>query len=638
MCGICGIINFNEKPVEENQINCMMQKIKHRGPDDEGWFFESNVGLGFVRLSIIDLTPLGHQPMFSITKLHDYKITRTKESGNYRFENDGRYVIVYNGEIYNYIEIREELKLKGYKFRSGTDTEVVLNSFIEWGESCLDKFNGMWAFAIYDRQSKDLFCSRDRYGIKPFYYYQDNERFIFASEIPSILAVLERKPSPNYQAIFDYLVFNRTDQTENTFFEGIKKLQHGCNLAFSSQLSTFSNQRSEIRNWYDLRGRVKNEESFYSPEEYRELFSSAVGLRLRSDVPVGVCLSGGLDSSSIVSVLLKEYNKKNLNTFSAVYEKGQYGDESEFINEYKQEPLFMHFTTPTSAALLEDMTSYIRAHAEPTPSTAPYSQFKVMELARNNVVVTLDGQGADESLAGYHYFFGFYFKDLLKKMRLLKLLNESRNYVNKHQSLHGIKTGLFFLLPNYLRTNLRVDENGYINRDFTSLYKKDSVISDELYGSGSLSEALLNHFEYKLEHLLKWEDRNSMYFSLEARVPFLDYRLVEKTLASRSEMIIKGGMTKYILREAMNGTLPEKIKNRRDKVGFDTPQDEWFRQKNMLLFILDILNSDSLKERNIINPNKAKELLKEHYKKEKNISKEIWKWINLELWFREFID
>ena len=285
MCGICGIIKFNKKAVQEEEIARIMRRMKHRGPDDEGIFIEDNIGLGFVRLSIIDLSILGHQPMFSF---------------------DGRYVIIYNGETYNYKELRKELSAKGYNFRSNTDTEIVLYSFIEWGQDCLNKFNGMWAFAIYDRVLKKLFCSRDRYGIKPFYYYMDNDQFIFASEIPSILSVLNKKPSANNQVIYDYLVFNRTDQTEQTFFDGIKKLQHGCSISFDIKGQS---KLVEVQKWYDLKSRLSDTEGFSSPEEYRELFSSAVGLRLRSDVPVGVCLSGGLDSSSIVSALLKDYNK-----------------------------------------------------------------------------------------------------------------------------------------------------------------------------------------------------------------------------------------------------------------------------------------------------------------------------------------
>lgn len=654
MCGICGIIKFNSSTPETNKIQKMMSVMKHRGPDDEGIFIEDNIGLGFVRLSILDLSPLGHQPMFGGRRALSAE----------RLAKD-RFVIVYNGEVYNYLELRSELREKGYEFKSNTDTEVVLNSYIEWGEDCLNKFNGMWAFAIYDREKKELFCARDRYGIKPFYYYKDDDQFIFASEIPPILSILDKRPTANNQAIFDYLIFNRTDQTEQTFFNEIKKLQHGHLIKLANDdgrlmndknqesiktKSTINsplregNQKLTIKKWYDLRERVKKSEGFKSGEEYRELFSSAVGLRLRSDVPVGVCLSGGLDSSSIVSTLLKDYDKKDLNTFSAVYTKGQTGDESEFINLFCHPELVegqtlshMFYTTPAAETLYNDILNFVRAHAEPIPSTSPYAQFKVMELAKNNVVVTLDGQGADEELAGYHYFFGFYFKDLLKKFRLIRLFSELFNYLITHRSVYGIKTFLYFLLPKGTRTKLRMSEKGYLTPQFDK-FNKHSVIADELYGSDSLQDALLNHFEYKLEHLLKWEDRNSMIFSLEARVPFLDYRLVEKTLATNSDKLINKGMTKHILREAMIGTLPEKIRLRKDKIGFGTPQDEWFRTEAFRDFISEIINSESFKNRNIIDPGKAKELFRKHLNKEINISKEVWKWVHLELWFREFID
>lgn len=615
MCGICGIIQFDQQPVREVPIRKMMRIMKHRGPDDEGVFIERNVGLGFVRLSIIDLSKAGNQPMVS---------------------NDERYMIVFNGEIYNYIEIRKELKLKGYTFKTNSDTEVLLSAYMEWGEGCLHRFNGMWAFVIYDRSEKKIFAARDRFGIKPFYYLQTDNYFAFASEIPPLLSLLERRPNPDNQSIFDYLVFNRTDQMENTFFKEIKKLQHGH--SFDIQLTEDRGQKAEVRikKWYDLRSNLR--EPFQSPEEFREMLSSAVGLRLRSDVPVGVCLSGGLDSSSIVSILLKDFNKKDLNTFSAVYEKGQIGDETEYINEFKPFLKNMFFATPTAETLHTDLAGFVRAHAEPIPSTSPYAQFKVMELAKGKVVVTLDGQGADEELAGYHYFFGFFFKDLLKHGRLGKLSIELFQYLLKHHSFYGLKTFLYFLLPEKSKTRLRVNEKGYLNQEFVEKYQGGNSIAGNLYNSGSLHDALLDHFEYKLEHLLKWEDRNSMWFSLEARVPFLDYRLVEKTLATSGDLIIKNGMTKHLLRESMKGVLSEKIRMRRDKVGFDTPQDEWFKKPVWRNMVSEILNSSSFASRGIINPAEAMKTHNAHLSGKINASKEIWKWIHLELWHREFID
>ncbi len=626
MCGICGIINFTQEPVQKAIIQKMMQIQKHRGPDDEGIFIEHNIGFGFVRLSVLDLSPAGHQPMLSY---------------------DERYVIVYNGKIYNYIELRDDLKSLGYSFRTNSDTEVLLTSYIEWGEDCLHRFNGMWTFVIYDRHLNKIFLARDRYGIKPFYYYHAPGYFAFASEIPPLLSLFDHKPKPDYQSIFDYLVFNRTDQTEHTFFEEIKKLQHGHSIIFNIQ-SIISKQaadefneanlQSSIRKWYDLRERVSESAGFKDPDEYRQLLSSSIGLRLRSDVPVGVCLSGGLDSSSIVSILLKDYNKYDLNTFSAVYEEGKIGDESKYINEYRTQLKNMFFTTPTNLTFDSDLNDFVRAHAEPIPSTSPYAQFKVMELAKDKVVVTLDGQGADETLAGYHYFFGYFFKDLLKQCRIGKLISEVFHYLTTHHSFYGIKTFLYFLLSERSKTGLRINEKGYLTPEFTERFKSTNSVAGSLYNSKSLSDALIDHFEYKLEHLLKWEDRNSMWFSLEARAPFLDYRLVENSLASSENMLIRKGYTKNILRESMRGYLPEIIRIRKDKIGFDTPQNEWFKENNWSDFIKDILTSESFTGRGIINATDAKRIYSDYLNGGKDVSKEIWKWVHLEMWFRQFID
>lgn len=608
MCGICGIVNLSEKPAEEVHIRAMMNQMKHRGPDDEGVFISENVGLGFVRLSIIDLSPTGNQPMFS---------------------DDGNYVMVFNGEIYNYIEIREELITKGYIFRTKSDSEVLLKAYQEWKEECLYKFNGMWSFVIYNKSEKSIFASRDRFGVKPFYYYSDNDIFIFASEIQPILKVLPVKPRPDYQTIFDYLVFNRTDQTDITFFSGIRKLQHGHKLSLH-------NFNVEICKWYDLRSSLK--EPFSSPEEYREMLTSSIKLRLRSDVPVGVCLSGGLDSSSIVSLLLNKFKKRDLNTFSAIYQKGQRGDESEYISEYRDLISNRFFITPTGDSLYTDLQSFITAHGEPVPTTSPYAQFKVMQLAKGNVVVTLDGQGADEQLAGYHYFFGLYFKDLLRHRKLSLLSKEIRSYHKLHHSWTGLMSFLFFLLPEGLKTDVRILGKKSLQYEFVKKYKKSNSVSANIYSSESLNESLLDHFEFKLEHLLKWEDRNSMWFSLEARVPFLDYRLVEKTLPLNGEWLIKNGINKTILREAMKDILPEKIRTRNDKIGFSTPQDEWFKNDLIVDLFKDIIHSDSFRSRGIFNQGKALVILNKHISGQTNASSEIWKWINLELWFRNFID
>lgn len=610
MCGICGIIRFDNQTVVESQIRQMMLKQKHRGPDDEGIFINKNIGFGFVRLSIIDLSPSGHQPMEDETQ---------------------RFVIVFNGEIYDYIELREELINQGVTFISNSDTEVLLKMYLKYGAECLDKLNGMFAFAIYDKYTNEIFAARDRFGVKPFYYFTDNDAFYFASEIPPILSVYNKQNIANEEAIFDYLAYNRTDQTEDTFFKGIKKLQHGHFL-------TIKNQRITFTRWYDIKQRVREEK--YDALTYKKLFIDAVKLRLRSDVPVGVCLSGGLDSSSITSVISEELSKDEVHTFSAVYNKGDIGDETEFINVYKNKLRNMHFTSPVGADLLKDLNTFVNIHAEPIPSTGPYAQYRVMKLAGDFVTVTLDGQGADEVLGGYHYFYGFYFKDLLKSLKLIRLISEISHYVRLHKSLYGLKTFAFFMLPSFLKTKARINERNYIKDEFIELVNKNylSVISDDLYGSKDLKTALINHIEFKLEHLLKWNDKNSMSCSIESRTPFLDYRLVEYALSIPPNNYIKKGYTKHVLRDAMKGILSEKIRLRKDKIGFATPEDEWFRTEEYKVFIYDLLNSQSFNHRNIIDSHRAKELYEKHLNREINISKDIWKWIHLEIWFRTFID
>lgn len=608
MCGICGIVNLNQNEVKENDLKKMMFKIKHRGPDDEGLFIEQNVGFGFVRLSIIDLSKAGHQPMTDET---------------------GRFIIIYNGEIYNYIELRNELEREGIFFKTKTDTEVLLKLYILYGESCLDKLNGMFAFAIFDKVQKSIFAARDRFGVKPFYYYRDEESFYFASEIPAILSVYHKKNEANLKSIYNYLIFNRTDQTDETFFKDIYKLPHGHYLKIE-------NSKMTIKNWYNLKDKIHLTKG--NSEVFRELLTNSIEIRLRSDVPVGVCLSGGLDSSSITSIIVNILKRHDLNTFSSIYGNNYPTDESKYINLFHDQGINMHTIIPTAELLMEKLYDFVQIHAEPLPSTSPFAQYCVMNLAQKYVTVTLDGQGADEQLAGYPYFFGYYYKDLFISFKWFALIKEVFYYLKLHKSLYGMKTFIYYSLPGKLKSKFITENKKYISQHFLSSFDNDSIIVNNLFASKSLREALLNHFEYKLEHLLKWNDRNSMAFSIESRTPFLDYRLVEYSLSLQEEDWIKKGVTKYILRSAMKGILPEAIRNRQDKIGFATPEDEWFRKDPFKTFIIKIILSDSFKERKIIEPRIAFELYNKHLQKKINISKDIWKWIHLELWFRIYID
>jgi asparagine synthase (glutamine-hydrolysing) len=608
MCGICGIINLNGQPVEESKLRLMMKSMKHRGPDDEGVFVKDHIGLGFVRLSILDLSMAGHQPMVSADK---------------------RYVIILNGEIFNYIELREELKGKGYVFRSGSDTEVLLNSYMEWGESCLHRLNGMFAFTILDTFTNEVFAARDRFGIKPYYFYHDQEQFLFASDIPPLLKILDHQREPEDSVIFDYLVFNRTNHNEKTFFKNIRKLQHGHTL-------TIKKGRIDINRWYSLPDQLSHYQSFqFNEKDFLEELKSSINLQLRSDVPVGTCLSGGLDSSAITSLVLDNKKDVDLHSFSAVYQKNQKGDESEYIAEFKEKNLKLHYTIPSVESLLEDLNKFIVALSEPVPTTSIYAEYKVMELAKENCTVLLNGQGADELMAGYHYFYGYYFRDLINSNSWGKFLNELFKYTRTHRSIYGLKTLGFSWSPRSLR---HFKNHNFIDQTFyNDFYNKTNSLFDVFYKSKNLKEFLINHFEYKFEHNLLWADKTGMQFSLETRFPFLDHNLVEKTLSIPTDNYIKDGYTKVIMRNALKGILPEKIRMRKDKVGYSTPESDWFKNIKLQALLEEVIESYSFKERGYFD---VKQCRKEYnlFINNNKFSAEFWKWINLELWFRKFID
>lgn len=607
MCGITGIIKLNEETVEVDEIKNMLKIIKHRGPDDEGLFVEKNVGLGHVRLSIIDLSSAGHQPMFC---------------------NENRYTIIFNGEIYNYLELKEELK-DNYTFKTKTDTEVILAAYSHWGESCLSKFNGDFSFVIYDLQQKTLFAARDRFGIKPFYYFQDNNRFIFASEIKALLPMVD-KLAPNDKIIFEYLIYNRTDQLSETFFKNIHKLKHGHSL-------TIRDNKIKIKQWYNLASQLKYPTNL-TEAEFREELKKSIKLRLRSDVPVGVCLSGGIDSSTLTAIVHTDFGVKELNTFSAVYEKGTWADESQFIDAFKDRLTNMYTVTPTAETFFTEFTDFVYSNCEPMPSVSPYAQYKVMQLASGKVAVTLDGQGADEMLGGYNYLYGSYFKELLKNFNWITLIKEVIGYYKNSPSKEAFKYFVYYVLPVSLKKYVGKKTFGNVSKDFYERHYKDSTITDDFYNPKTLHEFFLLHFEHKLEHLLKWDDHNSMRFSIESRVPFLDHQLVEKALSLPAHSVLKEGVSKYILRESVKDILPAKIYSRRDKKGFEAPSDLWFKTPSFQKYIHSLLSTESFIKRGYFNVEDCKQKYQKHLRGEGNYSKDIWKWINLEVWFQQFID
>lgn len=607
MCGISGIFRFDNQHVHPGSIRSMMQAMKHRGPDDEGIYIDGNVGLGHVRLSIIDLSPMGHQPM-------------TDESG--------KLFIVYNGEVYNYLELKASLKSK-YRFKSQTDTEVILHAYREWGERCLDHFNGMFAFAIYDADKKNLFIARDRFGIKPLYYYLDKQRFIFASDIAPILKAIPEKTEPNDQIIFDYLAYSRTNHTSDTFFRGIKKLQH-------SHKMTISRAGVKIERWYDLRENLKH--PFQSPQELKEALIQSVRLQLRSDVPIGISLSGGLDSSSITSLVIHHFHKTDFYTYSAVYGQGEAGDESEFIQLYSPFLKGMKFTSPSAQSLLTDLDCFVKALAEPVPNSSEYAEFKVMQLAKGYSTVILNGQGADEEMGGYLYFMGYYYRHLLSSLNIGRFLKELYLDVKNHQSWEGPLSLVFFAAPAPVKKRIILHKRCYLDASLVDRVEDSPEILGNLYSAKTFRDALVNHFEHKFEHHLLWADKSGMWFSLETRFPFLDHHFVERIIPLDPGLQIQNGWMKHYLREAMKGVIPENIRLRKIKFGYETPEGQWFREENFQQLVHQALNSPSLTQRGYINGRSAQNLYRKHLNGASGISAEIWKWINLERWLYHFFD
>lgn len=624
MCGIIGIINFDKKRVEQKTLRKMNNALIHRGPDDEGFFVDSNVGLGHRRLSIIDLTEAGHQPMFS---------------------QDKSLVIVYNGEIYNYLELKEELVDKGHKFTTKTDTEVILASYKEWGTDCQKKFNGMWAFALYDKNKNLIFISRDRLGVKPLYYYADKEKFIIASEIKGILANPQVKASANDKIIWDYLVTKYVNHTTETFFQGIKELRGGHYLMIRDG-------KLRIQKYWDLKNEILNGKQDDNIERFKDLFEDSVKLRLRSDVPIGTCLSGGLDSSAIVcqvNNILKTEKVKQVGdlqkTFSAVYGANyKECDEKKYIDivtqKTKVKPYFIY---PSAKKIKTEIKKLIWHQDEPFVTTSIYAQWNVFRLAKEKKVkVMLDGQGADELLAGYTGYFGLYFQELLKSFKIGSLISEVIYFSKKHPpaflSLWDIfKNGLQAGWLGGTLTNLFHKVNPVYNIFDKEFLKSKETPKRFSFSTDSFQNALYNSLMMNLSSLLRYEDRNSMTFSIESRVPFLDYRLVELIFSLPANYKIRQGETKWVMRKAFEELLPAKIRNRQDKIGFATPEAEWFK-KDLKEEFINCFSSESFAKRKYWQSARVLDLFNKFLQGEFHDSQIFWRLYNLEIWFRVFID
>jgi asparagine synthase (glutamine-hydrolysing) len=469
--------------------------------------------------------------------------------------------------------LRDELKQLGWRFRTKTDTEVLLKAYQQYGQDCLARFNGMFAFAIYDTECQTLFLARDRVGIKPLYYAAIDSKLYFASEIKALRTVPLIGDSVNYQSLFDYLVFNRTDVYDETFFNAIKRIPKGC-------FDIFDRGKLTMCRWWDPESFLGNTAESNLEQvvgKIQELLVSAVQLRMRSDVPVGSCLSGGMDSSILMGILFDRLKvSADYPTFTASF-PGHPIDETRYIDELNRVYSFKNVRTfPTPKAACDNLRDFVYANDEPTTNSSFYSQYEVMRLAKEyGVTVLLDGQGGDENFAGYQYFHGFNLYGLLKARRIQKFSTEFVKSLLRRQHRSAYQTLLFQLLPHAKRKRLLLNTVPYINEDFYFEFINGSRIYREFFEVQGLNHSVVRHFQYKLEHLLRMEDRNSMAFSLEARVPYLDYRLIEYLLSVSEDLKIKDGETKYLQKMALGGFTIPLISCRKDKIGFGTPGDEW---------------------------------------------------------------
>lgn len=570
MCGIAGIIYKDYSSVQEKTLKRMTDKMSHRGPDAEGFFTNENLGFGHRRLSIIDISDSANQPFF--------------------FED--KYVLVFNGVIYNYLEIREELEQNGYSFKTISDTEVLIASYDFWGETCVSKFNGMWSFAIFDSEKNRLFCSRDRFGVKPFYYYSDGDKFVFASEIKPILEI-EKIEKVNLQVLLQYLVINISDESNETFFENIFKLPGSHNLVYDLTTNEFN-----IYQYYDIAyreevGKLSLEESIHL---FEKEFENSVRLRLRSDVKIGSALSGGLDSSYVVSVVSKILNtSENDGSFTAITVGSidANNDESSLAKITTNTLGVKHdIITPKADEFKDTFEEVIFKHEEPFGGISIYMQkFLMKEANKLGIKVFLGGQGADEVLLGYSRYTAAYLRSH-NFFNKVKFLRNVRNHYNISIT-EGIAT--YFYFSNFFVKKTRFKLRGRILKSeyFNIIdFSKARILTKSYKNIFELQKNEI--FWCQLPELLKWEDKNSMAYSIESRLPFLDYNLIETCLSINNNYKIREGWSKYILRKNLEKFLPDEITYNKRKIGFEPPLKYWWPRSEEILEVIN--NSKIIKE------------------------------------------
>lgn len=562
VCGICGVIG---EPIENNIMRKMLDSIAHRGPDDEGIFSEDDICLGHRRLSILDLSVLGHQPM-----IYD------------------RYVIVFNGEIFNYIELRAMLEKKGHVFNTGTDTEVILHGYAEWGNEVLKKMRGMWSLALYDKHSRRIIFSRDRFGIKPFYYYSDKNRFIFASEVPALL-VAGVSAEANMEVVMRYLAVGNDDNGKDTFFCNIHQLPGGCYIEYDLKTKKYSEFK-----FYNLATSIKCD---YIKKSFEDVFDEVLSIHMRSDVKIGSCLSGGLDSSTLAAAI--QHKLKLGQRLQAVTAKSELkaNDESELARRVAiYSGMDWNVVYPKYEDFLAEHEQMLMNQAEPVGSPSVFMQFFVMKKAREcGIKVMFDGQGGDETLLGYERYYVTYLLFLLKSGKWINAIKAYKD-IAKNSKLNILSLfqyivyfGCLFARKNLLRKRLYFIKQEYMNILFSKNIKYIKQSKDIL----TLQVEELT--DSQLPHLLRYEDRNSMHFSIEARCPYVDHVYVEKALQLPYESKIAGGWTKICLRRMAEKFVPKSIAWRKNKFGFEAPESIWLN-KYLPVMQKNVNNSKLLKK------------------------------------------
>lgn len=613
MCGIAGIFDqAGRKPVEERELVDMLRTMPHRGPDASGiWYGADGVGLAHVRLAIIDLRPESNQPFSSV---------------------DDSIVITYNGEIYNYLELRKELEGLGYRFRTNSDTEVLLMAYHQWGQEVCRYLNGMWAFAIYDRRQDLLFCSRDRFGIKPFYYALVSGRLIFASEVKALLQIAKELAEIDPDAVSKLIRASIAGHVPEHFCRNVRRLPAAHNMVVKR------NGMPLFKRYWDYPTNFDRNISFESAcDRFRELLLDSIRLRMRSDVPVGTTLSGGVDSSTIVCLLRTIYDGEH-QAFTADFKGTEY-DESVIASRLANNlSLEHHRIACLPRDFLSIMTRIVHHMDGPTAHPATLPLWNIMRSMRGRIVVVLEGQGADELLGGYYMYAPAAIFDAVRMGRWRQAGRHLQWLVRHSSPLRGGLELARAVMPSahIWWRRWRGDESVYSGCLAKGPDKQQDREGAPIY-TESLANALRRSHEGSLSTLLHYGDAISMAHSIESRLPFMDFRLVEFVFSLPTEFKIRDGNNKVLLKEAVRGTVPDAILDNPYKLGFVVPIRQWFRDQSDEI-VYPVLMSDKCRRRGLLEPRALERALRLHSSGRIDLSSHIFRWLTLELWCQEVLD